>query len=318
MLTLIVVILHNLDKLSELLDAWRDIGIPGVTLLPSEGGYHAVNQMQRGGLASILNLVDQATPHQRILISLVDSENTLASAVSEAERVVGGFDRPHSGILFTVPVNKALGLRKWGDTQKIEKEAQEKKEAEARKHKGTENLLGWFEEEVKDMHGEKTLTGWRKKRKLKLVNVFKEYLNKPTVVTVDTPIKEVMKAFLANPQVPVVCVINQEERLVGMIQEEWFAELMLVPAMPEKFLQNPEQYDKAIAYARMDPDQRAFDIMVEPAFVVQDGTLEEAFVQMQNLKATGLPVVNQHYRVVGYLSLVELMSVYFEEDDQKK
>ncbi|HKJ27893.1 MAG TPA: CBS domain-containing protein [Anaerolineales bacterium] len=316
MLTLVVVILHNLDLLPELLKAWKQAGVPGVTLLPSLGGYHAVSQLQRGGLASLLNIVDQANPQQRMLLSLVDNENTLAIAISEAERVVGGFDRPHSGILFTVEVGKALGLKKWGDTQRLEKAAHEKAKDSKPVDKGTENLLGWFEEEVRDLHGTKTLTGWRKKRKLQLSVVFKEYLLEPTVVSVDTPLNEVMHAFLKNPKVTVACVINREDRLVGLIHENWFAEMMLVPAMPENFIQDPDQYEKAIAYARMDPDQKAFDIMEDSVYVMQEGTLEEAFIALQKHSETGLPVVNKHYRVVGFLSLSELMAVYFAEEDK--
>lgn len=315
MLTLIIVILHNVDLLPELLEAWKQAGIPGVTLLPSTGGFHAVSQLQRGGLASLLNLVDQANPQQRLLLSVVDNENTLAVAISEAERVVGGFDRPHSGILFTLPVGKALGLQKWGDTRSLEKAAHEKAREGKKMDKGSENLLGWFEEEVRDLHGTKTLTGWRKKRKLHVSQAFKNFIFEPTVVTVDTPLSEVMQAFLKNPKVPVACVVNREERLVGLINENWFAEMMLVPAMPENFIQDPDQYEKAIAYVRMEPDMKAFDIMQESAYVMLEGTLEEAFSEIQKQQTTGLPVVNVHYRVVGFLSISELMSVYFSEED---
>jgi CBS domain-containing protein len=314
MLTLVIVILHNLDLLPDLLNAWKQAGIPGVTILPSMGGFQVGAQLQRGGLASLLNIVDQANPQQRMLFSVVDNEDTLGIAISEAERVVGGFDRPNSGILFTLPVGKALGLKKWGDTRRLEKAAHQKAREKKTTDKSAENLLGWFEEEVRDLHGTKTLTGWRKKRKLQLSAVFKDFMNEPTIVTVDTPLKDVIKAFLENPKVPVASVINREERLVGLIHESWFAEMMLVPAMPETFIQDPDQYEKAIDYARMEPDQRAFDIMEECSFVMLEGTLEEAFVEMQQQRVIGLPVVNKHYRVVGYLSLSELMAVYFAEE----
>lgn len=314
MLTLVIVILHNLDLLPNLLEAWKQAGIPGVTILPSTGGFQAASQFQRGGLASVLKLIDQANPSQRLLFSLVDNENTLAIAVSEAERVVGGFDRPHSGILFTLPVGKALGLQKWGDTRRLEKAAHERATETKKANKGADNLLGWFEEEVRDLHGTKTLTGWRKKRKLQVAAVFKKFMNEPVVVTVDTPVMDVVKAFLENPKVPLACVVNREERLVGLIHESWFAEMMLVPTMPEKFIQDPDQYEKAIDYARMDRDTKAFDIMSDVSYVMLEGTLEDAFTEIQAKNVTGLPVVNMHYRVVGYLSISELMSVYFGDD----
>lgn len=308
--TLLIVILHNLDVLPELLEAWKEAGIPGVTLLPSTGGFQAAKQFQRSGLAGLAKLFEQTTPHQRMLISLIDSPDTLAVAISEAERVVGGFDRPNSGILFTMPVGQALGLQKWADPRKIE-ETQKQTIDKPKLDKGTANLLGWFEEEVRAQHGEETLNAWRKKSKQLISMILKSALNQPTIVTVDTPLNEVAKIFLANPHVPLICVINAEERLVGIIPEVWFAEMMLVPAMPERFIQVPEEYEKAINYVRMDPGQKAFDIMEDPVFISNEATLEEAFFIMNEAQTNGLPVVNKHYRVVGYLSLSELMSVYY-------
>jgi len=316
MYTLLIVILHNLEHLPDLLEAWKNAGIPGITLLPSAGGFEAASQIQRGGLSGLLHVFDNSNPQQRTLMSLIDNQETLAIAISEAEKVVGGFDRPRSGILFTVPVGQALGLQKWGDTGSLEKAAQELRREKKQSEKATSNLVGWFEEEVRALHGTKTLAGWRKKRNLQISVVFKSLLNEPTVVTVDTTLKDVLSAFLNNPHVSLACVINQEERLVGMIREEWFAEMMLVPAMPENFIQDPDQYEKALAYAKMDPDQKACDIMVDPVFVTHESTLEEAFVTMQGKGMVGLPMVNKHYRVVGYLSMTELLGVYFGSNEQ--
>ncbi|MFN2145673.1 MAG: CBS domain-containing protein [Anaerolineales bacterium] len=310
-ITLLVVILHNLDLLSELLDAWTSIGIPGTTLLPSIGGYQAVDQLKRGGLASLLSIMEQASPNQRMILSLIDNPNTLALAVSEAERVVGGFDRPHSGILFTIDVGDALGLRKWGDTRKLEDKAVKEAVDGKMKDRGAENLLSWFEEEVRDLHGDQTLTGWRKQRKQIVSVAFKTHLNQPAIVTVDDDLKAVTKAFLDNPHVSLVCVENRAGRLVGIIRQTAFAEMMLVPAMPEQFIQNPEQYEKAIAYVRMDPDQRAFDVMEEPIFILNEANLEQAYLSFQEYGLTGLPVVNKHYRVTSYLTLTELLAEYF-------
>lgn len=313
--TLLIVILHNLELLPELLDAWKKVGIPGITLLPSLGGFEAVSQLQRSGLSGLLSVFEQSSPKQRTILSLIDNEETLSIAISEAERVVGGFDRPHTGILFTLPVGQALGLQKWGTDHQPAKAVNETGREKKSLDRGAANLLGWFEEEVRELYGKKTLAGWRKTRNLHVATVFKNLLNQPTVVSVDSPIRDVLSAFLSNPHVPVVCVINQEERLVGMIKEEWFAEMLLIPAMPENFIQDPDQYEKALAYARMKPDQKAFDIMIDPDFISHECTLEEAFLEMQRKTVIGLPLVNKHYRVVGYLSLLELLGIYFNQDE---
>lgn len=314
MYTLIVVILHNIDLLPELLEAWKQVGIPGTTLLPSMGGYQAIDQVQRGGLKNLLSIVEQASPNQRMILSLIDNKNTLSLAISEAERVVGGFDRPHSGILFTIDVGETLGLSKWGETRRLEQAAHEKIREKKEVDKGSENLLGWFEEEVRDLHGDQTLSGWRKKRKQLISVEFKTHLNEPSIVTVDDTPAEVMKAFFECPHVSMVCVVNRAGRLVGIIRQTAFAEMMLVPAMPEQFIQKPDQYEKAIEYVRMEPDQRVFDIMEDPIFILNEANLEEAFLAFQEYGVTGLPVVNKHYRVTHYLTLTELLMAYFGEE----
>jgi CBS domain-containing protein len=309
--TLLVVILHNMDLLPELLEAWSKVGIPGTTLLPSVGGYQAVNQLNRGGLANLLSILEQASPNQRMIMSLIDNKETLSIGISEAERVVGGFDRPDSGILFTLEVGNALGLRKWGETRRLAKEARAVAREGKKISKADENLLTWFEEEVKGLHGENTMMGWRKQRKQQVSATFKEPLCKPAMVTVDDTLQDVMNTFLANPHVSMVCVINRADRLVGVIRQEAFAEMMLVPAMPEQYIQQPEHYEKAIDYARMDKSQRAFDVMEDPIFILNEAPLDEAYLAFQNYGVNGLPIVNIHYRVTGYLTLSELMGEYF-------
>jgi len=53
-MTLLVVILHDADQLPRLLKAWRKVGVPGSTILPSAGSYEAENWVRRSGLSSLL------------------------------------------------------------------------------------------------------------------------------------------------------------------------------------------------------------------------------------------------------------------------
>jgi CBS domain-containing protein len=53
--------------------------------------------------------------------------------------------------------------------------------------------------------------------------------------------------------------------------------------------------------------------MEEPVFILNEANLEDAFLTFQEYGLTGLPVVNKHYRVTGYLTLTELMREYFGE-----
>ena len=96
----------------------------------------------------------------------------------------------------------------------------------------------------------------------------------------------------------------------------WVAEVMLVPTMPDSFIQNPEQYERAVRFATIDADRPAADIMSNPVFVNSNSTVEEAFIKMKQLKLSGLPVVNKHYRVIGYITMLQILRMYFPQGEE--
>lgn len=305
--TALVVILHNPDSLSRLLKAWDKAGVPGVTILPSMGGFQAQKHARRGGLGVLINMFTQDEPGQRTVISLIDEPETLERAISEADRVVKGFDSPRSGILFTFPIGDILGLQKWRSPQ-TEDEPQE----DAKKEPS--NLLKWFQEDVKETYGKDALGDWSNQRQATVSNIIQQLSLEPVIVRVDTPIEEVLSKLLHNPQVGTASVINTEERLMGIIHIAKLSEVLMAPIVPEAYIDNPEEYNKALQFSNPEQSMVAADIMSEPVYAMIDATLEETYMRMKNQSMTGLPVVDQHYHVKGYITLLELLSRCFTAD----
>ena len=104
-------------------------------------------------------------------------------------------------------------------------------------------------------------------------------------------------------------MINSEERLVGLIDASKLLEMKLIPTMPQKFIRNPEGFEKALVYARKFPEYLASDIMQEPVYVLNEGNLEDAFFAINSSKLACLPIVNKHYRVKGMIALLDLLSL---------
>jgi CBS domain-containing protein len=298
-----------LDILPELLEAWKKAKVPGVTILQSAGGFQAEALAQRSGLAGLLSLFEPNTASQRLIFSLIDDPDILEIAISEADRVVRGFDRPHSGILFTIEVDKALGLKKWSPApqEDISDRIPSKDDA-----KGIANLVSWFDEEIKNLYGEPTLKEWKAKKKYSVSKVIQSSKIKAPIVHLDTPIREVLDNCLDNPLISMICVVNSEDRLVGVILDDVLAEVMLIPTMPDSFMNDAEHYEQALRYATIDTNRPAADIMSNPVFTHSNNTVEEAFIEMKQLKLPGLPVVNKHYRVIGYISMLEILGLYFQ------
>ena len=111
MAQLVIVILDDLQVLPDLLAAWRAVGVPGATILESAGAYRAESWLRRAGLAGLGHLFEAEEVRRRTLLAVID-DVLVGTVVAEAERVVGGFDRPNSGLLLVVPVTRVLGLVK--------------------------------------------------------------------------------------------------------------------------------------------------------------------------------------------------------------
>ncbi len=302
--TALIVILHDPDLLPKLLKAWDRAGVPGVTILPSMGGYQAQKHARRGGLGVLINMFTQDEPGQRTVVSLIDESEILERAISEADRVVKGFDSPRSGILFTIPIGNVLGLQKWRETQPREDpEPEEKKEPS--------NLLKWFQEDIKEIYGRDALVDWSHQRETRVSEIIQHLSLEPVIVVVDTPVNEVLSKLIDTPNVSIACVVNTEMRLMGILNISNMAEVMMAPVIPEAYINEPDEYNKALKFAKPDQELVAADIMSDPVYAMEDANLEETFQRMKKSGLAGLPVVDEHYHVKGYISMLELLAVCF-------
>jgi CBS domain-containing protein len=308
-LTLLVVILHDIDRLPKLLKAWRRVGVPGATILPSAGSHDAENMAQRSGLGIFMRLFDQEKSPQRTVLSIIDKPETLEVAIAEAERVVKGFDSPRSGILFTIPIGDVLGLQKWASPEKpVVIEEQELFE------RGTERLLQWFEEDVKERYGEEALLDWTRQRETPISEIVPLIDLKPTVVKVNTSLTEVMYQLLASPGMPAACVVNNEDRLMGVIPIKALADVLMIPVMPESYISDPDEYDKALQYADIKQTHIAANVMKDPIYVSEEETLEKAYQRMKEHNLSGLPVVDKNYHIKGFITLLGFLALCFPQN----
>ena len=280
---LLVVILNDFSHLPALMKAWRQVGVPGVTILHSLGGYRAENWLQRIGFGGLGWLLDSGVYGQRTLISLIDGDDLLEQAIAEADRVVGGFDSPHSGILFTIPVGRAIGLKKWNQVAGQEQKPPEMKPPQT---------------ELQALDGTTRVAD--------IVDVLRLA---PAVVTASAPLTEVVDQLLSHPSVQVICVVNEQERLVGLIDMMTLANALLLAVFPEEFLGDLKDLETVLSLADRSRIRTAGDIMNEPAYLQLKDSLQSAFHSLHKRKLPGLPVVDQQYHIVGYINLLELMVV---------
>ena len=281
---MLVVILHDLSRLPDILAAWRRIGVPGATLIHSIGGLQAETWLGKIGLGGLSRLFEHDEDiHQRMIISVINDEQLLERAISEADEIVGGFDRPHSGILFAVPVSHTLGVNK-------------RRRPDAPTARSEEKLRALDRSTPVE----------------KIVKI----LELPAItVQADAQLIEIVEQMLAYPRVHLVCVVNREQRLMGLIDAAALADALFFSVFPEEFLGEIKDIEQVMAYAQRTQTRLAEDLMRQPIWVKMDDNLEKAFHLMHEHKLPGLPVIDDHYHIVGYINLLELMSVCLRQNN---
>lgn len=287
MTQLLIVILDDLTCMPDLLQAWRAIGVPGVTILESAGAYRVETWLSKVGLGGLDRLFETKEVRRRTLLAAIEDDELLCEAVAEAELAVGGFDRSDSGLLLVLPMNQVMGL------QKVRPKP------------------------PKDVLPPAVMPNWVNLRDT-LVEEAAAILDlEPTIVSPDTALDEAAQAMLTHPNVHVACVVAENGRLVGLLKLRALADDVFFHILPEEFLSEISDLDEAMEFANRSHMRTAADAMQDPVWVKQGETVKDAFKRMHENDLTGLPIVNDLYRVVGYINLLELLAICCKEQEDE-
>jgi nitrogen regulatory protein P-II 1 len=105
---LFVAVVHDPEKLDEILSGFLEIGITGATVVNSEGMGSLLSQ-DIPIFAGLQTLVSGSRPQNRLILSVI-SEDKVQPVVDILKDVTGDLDKPATGIAFTVPVDEVFGL----------------------------------------------------------------------------------------------------------------------------------------------------------------------------------------------------------------
>jgi nitrogen regulatory protein PII len=115
-MSIILFVLHDGEKLQEVLNAWEETGISGATILFSTGiGHIREAQALREDMPVMPSLEDfYPTPENlgRTIFTITDDEGLVEKVVKATEKVVGDLNEPKRGILVVLPTSSIYGLRK--------------------------------------------------------------------------------------------------------------------------------------------------------------------------------------------------------------
>lgn len=106
---LVVFILNKEELLDDVLAAYVEAGVPGATVLDSEGmGRYLTYEMPL--FADFKEYMKGNKPYNKTILSVVKKESIIPKLKKLLDSITGGLSLPGTGILFTVPVDYVVGM----------------------------------------------------------------------------------------------------------------------------------------------------------------------------------------------------------------
>ena len=106
---LLVCVVNRDEKLEQILSGFLKLGVTGATVLHSEGMGRVLSQ-EVPVFAGLQTLMSRSRPQNTTILSVIESPEVLQRAVDMVQEVCGSLDEPSTGIIFTIPLNRVIGL----------------------------------------------------------------------------------------------------------------------------------------------------------------------------------------------------------------
>jgi CBS-domain-containing membrane protein len=123
-------------------------------------------------------------------------------------------------------------------------------------------------------------------------------------------LRRVAERAVENTGCRVISVVDEDQRLVGLIPIRVLVNDIFLKIVPEEFLGEIVNYEAVMKYASHVGARTASDVMAPPVSVSREDTVRDAFERMHEAKLNGLPIVDDARRVVGYVDQLELLLVW--------
>ena len=106
---LLVAVINEEERVDEILAGFVELGITGATVVPSKGMGRVLSS-DVPIFAGLRSLSDRSRPGNQMLFCVTD-EAKVDEAIQLIQEVCGDLANPGSGIVFTLPVGRVVGLK---------------------------------------------------------------------------------------------------------------------------------------------------------------------------------------------------------------
>lgn len=153
-----------------------------------------------------------------------------------------------------------------------------------------------------------------------LIGEIRESLgSKPVLVKPESDLYELTHRIVEEPKSHTFCVVDDSQRLVGLIPLQTLLDAIFYYVVPEEFLAEVSDYEELLHFVQLSHTKTAKDLMKDPVWLRDDDRVKDAFVRMHASQCLeGLPVVDKDLHVIGFVGMLELLSLWAKEEEERR
>lgn len=103
-------VLDDVSHLNDVLRAWENAGVRGVTILESTGLNRALKRHRpHAAYARFGQIAGSGVVGHNTLFAIIEGMSVAEAAAAATEQVIGSLASPHTGIMFAMPLVKVWG-----------------------------------------------------------------------------------------------------------------------------------------------------------------------------------------------------------------
>lgn len=106
---LLIAVINQEEKLDEILSGMVELGITGATIISSEGMGRVLSH-DVPIFAGLETLAARSRPQNQTIFSVIREEEKVEGVLKLLREICGDLDNPATGIAFTVPISRVVGL----------------------------------------------------------------------------------------------------------------------------------------------------------------------------------------------------------------
>ena len=106
---LLIAVINQEEKLDEILSGLIELGVTGATIINSEGMGRVLSH-DIPIFAGLEALASRSRPRNQTIFSVIREDAKVDGVIALLREICGDLEDPATGIVFTIPVSRVVGL----------------------------------------------------------------------------------------------------------------------------------------------------------------------------------------------------------------